>query len=302
MAKAKAYIHLIDRGIDIRIRKGTKMNKIYNNYMHHQFKTVKPIKITTPRNGEMVKIELPLRGSICFTRDLKLYVDHMHGYIETEVLNVQSAQAIAHKLGFVLHILTPEEESALVHPLRKDGELQMNLEALLSAHGVGPDAAAWRKTDNGLVYYAYDERYMIYGPKFYSIKAVAHEVHLITERARQWIHDELRGFKRHVKLDDYKAIQLWKVGKDASIIFVKLGESFELTTQTGQKFGSGGAWSKESFWGGKVRSQVLFERDTGFVSQTTGKFHFTEPGAMFVAAGDDINGGRTFYRKLYVTK
>jgi hypothetical protein len=187
-------------------------------------------------------------------------------------------------------------------PMRNyDGELTTNIEALMAMAGHGPEAGQWERTQAGLVYQLCSgRRHPSVSPRL--AKQVHHEAHLVIQSARQWIHNNLRSFKRHVELTDYEAVQLWKAGRKARIIRVKLGDTILIETSQGSYFGSGGGWGRHVEWGEFTREWVETD-DNGFTTHPYYKYTFDQgPAVVYSAAGDGINGGRTFWRRLYVAE
>jgi hypothetical protein len=183
-----------------------------------------------------------------------------------------------------------------------DGELNVNLEDLLSMAGYGPKTTHW-EYEGGLVHFLIlGKRSEHFGP--FEVHEVRREALQIIEKARRWIHSELRGFKRYIKLTEWDAVQLWKLStmRGSTIVRCKVGDTVNIPRQGESHFGSGEAWGVWKVYG-EVTENVTESHDTGFVDKETVSVTFDHgPAVVYSAAGDRVNEGRTFYRKLYVAE
>lgn len=261
----------------------------------------KMLRLKFKGEENVIEIRMGFHGTntIEVTSDFRVQVS---GYILSDSHEPEDLRIRLAEVGLVLEVNSTEAERASVKPLRnKMGELDTNIDSLMGMAGYGPEAHLWETTSNGLVYYiCLGRRHPDVAPRLAS--EVRSEAHKIVESARIWIHQNMRGFKRAVKMDNWDAVQLWKVAQKATIIRVKLGETVEVETSTGSYFGSGGGWGRHEEWGQFTREWVKSD-DNGFTTHPFYRYTFDKgPAVVYTATGDGINGGRTHWRKLYVAE
>lgn len=249
----------------------------------------------------LIKLGLYGNNAVEVTSDFRVLVSgyRMSDPHEPEDLRIRLAE-----VGLRLEIVTAEEERKSVQPLRNDrGELTTNVDSIMAMAGHGPEARQWETTDNGLVYLlCLGRRHPEVPPRL--AREVRHEAHLIIAASRQWIHANLRSFKRHVQLSDWEAVQLWKAANHTQIeiIRVKVGETIMVETSDGSYFGSGGGWGNHQEWG-KFTRQWIETQDTGFITFPKHSYTFDQgPAVVYTAAGDSINGSRLSWRKMYIAE
>lgn len=130
----------------------------------------------------------------------------------------------------------------------------------------------------------------------YLEKDVRKAANMLVAQANRWLHENLRSLKRAVKLTPFEAIELYKRAQNAKVqvIEVKLGDTVETKWWDSPSFGSGGGWSNWTVYGQVTK--VGSDKNSRTVIFDQG------PAVIYTAAGDAINDGRVFYRKLYVCK
>ncbi|MDQ3008023.1 MAG: hypothetical protein M3Q81_00330 [bacterium] len=192
---------------------------------------------------------------------------------------------------------------AIAQSLRNErGELIYRPDALLAMAGYGRLAVEWEHS-GGLIYLiSLGRRHPNVGP-FNEVK-VRREANKIIQKARTWVNQNLRAFKRHVKLTELEAVMLWKFSthEKFEIVRCKVGDTVVVARAGFSTFGSGGSWSQFELFG-QVTEEVLGQHVTTFFTQEKVLVTFDQgPAAIYVAAGDAIGSGRVFHRKLYVAE
>jgi hypothetical protein len=222
-------------------------------------------------------------GRIAVTHDLRIRCGL---YCTTDPLDHSQLREIAKKLGLRFELDNPQVRVLAV------GET-----TALQLAGVSPldYSSAWDiRPDEGLAYFQ--------GGRFvYSLEDARKVATKVIADARRWIHQTLPGLVRNLELTDHDAVQLFWKARKATIIRVKVGETHEVPWAGGSYFGSGGGWGKWMIWGNVTETSGQ-RHDNGFCVEGTTFVTFNSPSAVYTASGDGINGGRVFYRKLFVTE
>lgn len=193
------------------------------------------------------------------------------------------------------------EREMSVKPLRDQaGELQLNWRSILAAAGYGGPTEDW-EVEGGKVYHIYlGERNPRLGP--YSEASLRKEAKRIVTEGRRWCRQAFPGLVRSLELDEFNLVQLYRQARRADIQRVRVGEEVRVGYSTGSYFGRGGGWGNFMIYG-DVDQEQLEESDNGFVRGGAYKITFSKgPAAVYSAAGDSINGGRTHYKILIVAE
>lgn len=220
---------------------------------------------------------------------------------EWKKLGEKRVRSLCEALGLKFELENPRKGvEALVG---QDGHLTVNQATLLAIAGYGPRAGEWERS-KGLVFRLAGYRdypWERYDWNSYSLKEARQIAHGMISRARRGIKKNFPGLKRHLKFDDYQAVMFWRIAKEGFTL-VKVGQTITLKKSGGSRFGSGDAWGTWKEWG-DVNKKDISSNNNGFVVTGEVKVTFDQgPAAVFTAAGDGINGGRTFWRRLVVAE
>lgn len=247
---------------------------------------------------EVYKIQvcLGMHGTnvVRLTSDFRIQVS---GFTLSEPQNRDFIVAVLEELGFIFE---EDDPRSRIEPLRDErGDLRRGWKNVLAMAGY-PDPSdsmteGYETTPDGLVYAICNrQRHPSIAPVL--ALEVRREAAILIATANRWLHANLRSFKRSVKLTPFEVVQLYMRAKNenVSVIEVDPSESVDTRYWDPPSFGSGGGWSVWTVYGLVTKG----ESSDRAVTVTFDK----GPAVVFTAAGDSINGGRTFYRKMYVVK
>lgn len=241
-----------------------------------------------------IQVRLGMHGTnaVRLTHDFRVMVS---GYTLSESQSRDVIIARLEGLGLVFQEDNPRER---VQPLRDEhGDLTRGWKDILEMAGYEvprlPMTEGFETTPDGLVF-KITNRQRHSGVPPVLAREVRREAGKLIAAANRWLHENLRSFKRVVKLTPFEAVELYMRAKSSqvSVVEIELGEEVETRSWDPPSFGSGGGWSTWTVYGRVTEGETTKE---------TKKVVFNHgPAAVYSAAGDAINGGRVFYRLLYV--
>lgn len=245
------------------------------------------------QDGSFVDIYLGFMGTnvVRLTADYRVQVS---GYTLSETQTPEFIVPVLKELGFAFEEDNPR--SRVEHLRDEHGNLCRGWKDILEM--AGHEVPRWPATEgfettNGLVFKICNaQRHPEVAPVL--SREVRREASILISAANRWLHENLRSFKRSVKLTPFQAVELYMRAKNSQVecVEVELGSTVETKYWEAPSFGSGGGWSTWTVYG-----EVTHQGD----SKNSRSVLFDQgPAVIYSAAGDAINGGRNFHRVLYV--
>lgn len=242
-----------------------------------------------------IEIRLGWHGTnvVRLTSDYRVQVS---GFTLSEPQKPEFIIPVFESLGFVFEKDSPRSR---VQSLRdENGELRGGWKHVMAMAG-HPEptmiqmSEGYETTPDGLVYtICIGQRHPDIAPVL--AREVRREAGKLISAANRWLHQNLRSFKRAVKLTPYQAVELYMRAKNSrlTVVDVELGSTVDTKYWDYPTFGSGGGWCTWTVYGevsrqGETKNSRSVVFDKG-------------PAVVFSAAGDRIGEGRNFYRILYV--
>ena len=168
--------------------------------------------------------------------------------------------------------------------------------------GFGPEAKDYEHAD-GLVFAKDPWGGRLASCDPYFLWEVTDAAQALIDSALNWAEDNLKTSTiRALDLEHnpYKAVLIHQRMKDCrwEILRLKVGDTVEVPWQ-----GSRGGWGSVSAYGEFSKVEGGENEDNGFCTSGTEMFQFDKgPCIVFTSAGDDLNGGRSFYRKIFIAE